>query len=360
MEHTNKETTDATHARKSIIKHEGGVVLIMFGLMINLMVLCVSLSMDLGRGYMARSAIALAADSAVLAAALQNGDVGEAQRYFEANLPPGYLSIGYNFQSDVAVTVQGGIVRVTPTNFSVPGFFNTNVAAAGAGSNINVGGGSAAQMPNSQVEVAHFSLVLDVSGSMSGSKILGLRDATNALIAQLDQANQASTGQTLKMGISTYNGYAATYYSNMAIDPTDDAAALQQFADARLTAGGVTNGEQGLVVGNQHLALLPADENKIVVFMTDGMMNRYGNPPQTGGAQAIALAQAQCDAMKANFAPNVSIWTIGFGTGFGGSAQLLQNCASSPDQALTASTNSELMSQFNNIFSAATKTRLVE
>ena len=350
----NSQPNEVTQ-RTGILRNQDGVVLIMFGLLINIMVLSVSLSMDLGRGYMARSAIASAADAAVLASAIQGGDVNEAKRYFEANLPSGYLSISYNFDSDVEVTVQNNLVRVKPTGFEVPGFFNTDIASAGAGANLNVGGGSAAALPGGSVDIANFAFIVDVSGSMSGSKIVALRQALQAVVLLLDNANQNASGDTLKMSISAYQKILKGD-----IDPTDNISELDSFISSTIQAGGSTNGHVGMYTARmEHVPVLPAGASKNVVLMTDGQFNHYGiDTPQSNVSTAHTKVREECDAVKQD--PDATMWTIGFGSGASASAATLNYCASTPEQALWASTNQELINQFSSIFVQGTSVRLVE
>jgi len=342
---------------KRLAKDQSGFVAMTFGLALPILILCVSLSMDLGRGYMARSAILAAADPAALASALEDGTTPPAQKYFEANLPTGYLGIDYDFATNVDVVVQNGAVRIVPTGFNVTSFFNSPLTSLGSAAGLNVGGASAASLPTQAATgIAHFALILDVSGSMGGSKIQGLRDATNTLIDLLEEANNnAQNGEELLMSIVTYS---STKKND--IDPTTDIAALHAFANA-MVANGNTNCQEGLYwARTQQLGDMPADENKFAVFMSDGECNTVGTGTQSQSPVQAAIYECNGNpdqGIKPQFSPNVSVWTIAFG---GGSQQVMQQCASSPDQALFASTNQELEELFSSIFETATTMRLVE
>lgn len=81
----------------SFINDQKGALMITFAVMINVLILAIALPMDLGRAYMASSAIAGAADAGAVASAVEGGDDDTAKAYFMANLPVGTLGISYNY-----------------------------------------------------------------------------------------------------------------------------------------------------------------------------------------------------------------------------------------------------------------------
>lgn len=99
----------------------------------------------------------------------------------------------------------------------------------------------------------------------------------------------------------------------------------------------------------------PANNNvrKIVVLMTDGDYNTY----YRNGMDAQAQAAALCTAMKAD----VTVYTIGFGTGMSQTAKdALKACATSQTHYFDAQNGSQLRDAFRTIAISLTQLRLTQ
>jgi len=143
-------------------------------------------------------------------------------------------------------------------------------------------------------------LVLDVSGSMSdewrgGVKIESAKQAAQDVINMIEQESQ--------IGYSSHQVALATFSSGAYLD----LALTANYETARNAVQALepldgTNLGAGLQAANQALASAPADAQKIILLLSDGLTNE-GLPPQgilDGPAQAAANA-------------GVCIYTVGFG-----------------------------------------------
>ncbi len=161
-----------------------GNVSILFAFCVIALVGGVGIAIDTSVAYNVRSQLAAAVDAAALAGARAfaspNRDA-DIQNFFDANFQAGYMgSILEPLQ--IASDGEARTVTVTaraeiPTLFmSVLGTDSTNIAAT-----------AEATLSSRDVEV---SLVLDVTGSMSGQRIIDLRSAANELVDIVVQDQQ--------------------------------------------------------------------------------------------------------------------------------------------------------------------------
>lgn len=350
-----------------------GAVAIMFVFFLNIILGMLALSMDLGRGYLASAEVQNAATAAAISSAIEAGDIPAARRYFQSNLPNGLHSIGYDFDSDVQVTVSGGSVSVVPSGFDLPAFFpmgKMSASAAGNGGFLQVGSISTVGMPQGQVQPADYFFVLDTSGSMEQlcpgcndsispvtgqptSRLQSVREATSRVITTI--SNTPDAAQNYAVSIVGWSD-PSTWIEGISVAPplsTDWAA--HQTAASSLVSNGGTCGECGLDKSASYLPLSQPGRTKVVVFMTDGSMNECigGNQcgcncPQTLGQAAFDACIAscaspiafphlkdKCDAIKQD--PDVTLWAVTFGSDVNNdprNAEARLHCASKPDQSV--------------------------
>ena len=161
---------------QSFLKCERGVVAMTTGLILIPIVLVAAVGVDLARLHMVESKLVQAVDSAALAAARVAGTEfqdDDLQQFFDANFPDGYmgtvvepLDVDYN---DVTGQVEV-IARATmPTSIMRVAHIDT----------MDVTARSLVVRKQVPMEVA---LVLDVTGSMGGSKILALKQSAEDLL----------------------------------------------------------------------------------------------------------------------------------------------------------------------------------
>jgi uncharacterized protein YegL len=155
-----------------------------------------------------------------------------------------------------------------------------------------------------ELEVA---LVSDVSGSMGGSKIQALRTAATSFVDNLSSPDEAA---------------AISFASSASLDQelTTNYQAVKDAINA-YTAGGGTSIAAGVSAGENELlngTNATAGASKVMIVLSDG---------QSNASAAIAAA----DAAKAN---GIRIFTIALGAG--AATGLLEDIATSPDDAFVA------------------------
>ena len=161
----------------SFVKNTNGSIAIMFVFMLAGILLMVGGAVDMGRAYNAKSDLQNALDAALLAAARDSlkGDIdiqATANNFVKNNWKNKYGGNKFpsvKVSSNDAGIVTGQISYALPTSFlRIAGIKKLKVGANGA---VNVGLG--------EIEIV---LALDTTGSMSGTKLDSLKDASNVLI----------------------------------------------------------------------------------------------------------------------------------------------------------------------------------
>ncbi len=179
-------------------RDEAGLTSVFFGIMFTVMFLVFAITVDVTRALNEKSREQLALDAATLAASnylgLENEDeVGQivAQQYFAANLKPGSTAT-------ITVDLDGVAGRVTAQSNNI---FATPLLAAVSRDdvrrdNVQLGAASSVVKGSGTIEVA---MVLDNSGSMSGTKIETLKQASHDLVG-IVYAGAEGTGD-VKIGV---------------------------------------------------------------------------------------------------------------------------------------------------------------
>jgi Flp pilus assembly protein TadG len=144
----------------------------------------VGVSIDAARGYLVKSRLSSAVDAAALAggriygSAFRDADI---QKYFDTNFPPNYMNAVIDplviATNDASRTLVVSTQATIPTTFMRLLGFTTMSASAQA----------EATLESKSVEV---SLVLDITGSMSGQRIIDLKSAANELVDIVVQDQQ--------------------------------------------------------------------------------------------------------------------------------------------------------------------------
>lgn len=167
----------------------GGSMLTWIGVSVIPLLISVGMATDISRGYLMRSKLNTALDAAALAGGRDinlDEDVRDAtiQRYFEANLPPGFMDASVSPLEIRKIQISGAPDRLEVTARSqVPSLFmrlvGVDMFPVAASSEITVASRS--------VEVA---LALDITGSMAGTRLADLKVAAKQLIDIVVQDDQ--------------------------------------------------------------------------------------------------------------------------------------------------------------------------
>lgn len=188
---------------RTFASDERGTIAIIFSLCIFVLFSIIGLALDIGRLYHISGKIASASDAAVLAAAkslrlanLSDADVKKvAEQYFTSDMA--------GAGSDYA-TIDSISVNIDRAKGSV----GIDVAASVSTTFARVAGVTAFNLPKSSVAIfdskdLEVSLQLDMTGSMSGQKIVDLKAATKNLLDVL--MPDSPTGQKVRVGFAPFS-----------------------------------------------------------------------------------------------------------------------------------------------------------
>ena len=207
-----------------------GAIVLLFGLTLVLILGFVGGAIDYANAYRYRAKIQNALDSAALAAGREI-DVGSsnstakqvAQDVFKANLGPGYVS-----SASMDLDIDDGVVTANAglnVDTQILGVLGISQFPVGATSKVNVSGGT--------FEVA---LVLDNSGSMSGSRISDLKTASVSLTDILFGAETTSNRVSMSVVPFSASVNVGTQYSTAAwMDQTGQSSIHKEHFDSNVT-----------------------------------------------------------------------------------------------------------------------------
>ncbi len=387
---------------RKFVTADRGSIAPLFGMMLLFIVITVGVSVDMARGTRVSIDAGGALDAAALAAAkslrLENtGDadlVTLANQYFDANFDGLPLR-----ERNISATID----RI---NHGVTLTADLSIASTLAGiigqDTIQIRTQSQAIYDVRNVEL---SMMLDVSGSMQGSKIADLKSAASDLVDILMDANE--NGSDHKIAIAPFStsvnagsfatrigtrfdrrgrayaganstcltdrsGTAAftdadpttgTFIMRSASCPASSVLPLTNVRDDILThidgliASGNTAGHLGAawawyLLSPNWSTLWPAESapvaydddeyQKVAILMTDGMFNTFY---ESGNGNSEAQARLVCTNMKA---AGVTVYTVGFQVP-PEVLPILQHCATSSKHFFDASNGAELSATFRTI-----------
>jgi Flp pilus assembly protein TadG len=387
-------------------KDEGGAVIIIFAFLLLVMIGIVGGAVDYGRWLNAKSKQQSAIDAAVLAAGrafqVSNGDISSALAAagtYYAQLKPSFLSNDSTSFSVVdngqAVAANAQAIVMTPF-LSFAGIPELPVLTRAKA--VMAAGGNA----EGSIEI---SLMLDITGSMSGQRIEDLRLAAKDLVDIVVWDDQTLNYARVALApFSEHINVGRNYFAaitggapggsgtektcvrerDTADRYTDAAPGPDNFFDASSTWGAcrpqttiypLSNdkqaiksridqfGTEGMTAGHLGVAwawyLLSPNWNtvwdapvpvanyntktrKIAVLMTDGEFNRQYSGP-TSSTQARTL----CSGMKDK---GIIVYSVGFQIETGGEAyQTMAQCATSSSHFFNSTTGEELRQAFREI-----------
>lgn len=181
--------------------------------------------------------------------------------------------------------------------------------------------------PTSTVIAKDFVIVIDKSGSMSGSKIQEAKDAASYMVNNLNLGDLfnviafESTANSWSSGLQPFN--AATMTSALAWI-------------GQIQAGGGTNINTAITMGINNYVNSVQDHARPLIFLTDGQANE---------SNAVILANAA--QLRQQIAPDLQLFTFGIGNGF--NEQLLNQLAvqnNGVSQFLATANFSQVMGDF--------------
>jgi len=245
--------------------------MVMFALMLTVLVGFTSLAVEVGRWYLAKAELSKAVDAAALAAAnnISNPYVSVptlAVDFGKENFSYGYLGTPGQGKTGAVNFV---VTQPKVNQFKVTGTVSVFPIFSALFGTQNTALGSSGTAQKNQVQIM---MILDRSGSMSGTPIADLRSGALSFLSFFDDTQTED-----EMGLITYNQFASVgtpLQHNFVSPMTTQINAL--------TATGTTNIEDALDQADGPLGFpdqtgLPGDQRvqQFIVFFTDGQANKF-------------------------------------------------------------------------------------
>ncbi len=395
--------TSAGNIQSKFVANQSGAIAPIFGLMMLVLAVSAGISVDTARSSRVYTVASSALDAAALAGAkaLRLGNPTDAElsalvlEYFNSNITMN--ANGFSVKTfQVLPNREDNSVQLV-ANVEVP----TTIMAITGREKMDLQIRSSAVFDVKDVEV---SMMLDVSGSMAGSKIEDLKAAARDLIEILlptntphsnkvalapfstavnagDIAEKASNGKgnngksqagdktkcvterrgphafsDAKPSAGKLNRKSGSCPDAEVLPLTNDLGKLDEAINA-MSAGGMTAGHLGIAWASYLLSpnwasVLPGDSapveydntdfRKVALLMTDGMFNSYY---ESENGNSVTQARALCDSMKSN---NITIYTVGFQVPED-VVPTLKYCATSPAHYYEAEDGAALRQTFKEI-----------
>jgi Flp pilus assembly protein TadG len=398
---------------RNILKNSSGNVAIIFSLALVPLLGAAGVAVDMVNFNRVETMMQAAADAAALAGGTSK-TLGNAvamnkvvDDYLRVNNAYAYLA--------GPATVAAGIDPATGAfKVSVAGVVNTSLLGVVGMSTMPVAANSAVSLGIQGLEVA---LVLDNTGSMSGTKIASLKTAAKNLVKILSDAKADYTD--LKFGLIPFSKYVNVGPGNWSaswVQPplmpmlwngcagsrnapldeqvgvaggdipaveggvcptpivplTSDTFTINSNIDAMIAngntyiAGGVYWGWNVLdssvpfTEGKTAAQMAAINGRKVMVVMTDGTNTASPLYPSHDGSDS-AFADAKFSTMCASVkADNIEVYTVLFEEPSPVIKDLMRNCASAPDKFFDATSNAALITSFEDIGRKLADVRLVQ
>ncbi|MEQ9314952.1 MAG: TadE/TadG family protein [Henriciella sp.] len=388
---------------------ERGVAAMLFAIMAIMVLIIVGFAIDMQRGVSADKRLQDALDAAALAGAktLENAIATDteittvARAAFTANLASGHSDVTCS-APDVVIDRLAGRVHID-ADCSLP----TTFAALVKIDTMNLNDRATARAAITELDVA---FMLDVSGSMKGSKLKDLKTAANDAI---DMLITPSSGDRVRVAFNTYStsvnagdyakqvidlpfgilkntcvsertglsawkddrpgklkwlGLEATSCPDSSVEPlTSDAKKLKGEIN-KLKANGMTAGHLGVawawyLISPEWSDIWPAaskphaysapNTKKAVILMTDGEFNTvYEKFQGSSSQQALKLCKSMRDE-------GIIVYSVAFEAP-SSARKTLKDCAGSDSRYFEASDGSELNAAYRSIASQLTNLSLTE
>lgn len=382
--------------RTAFFWNDWGTVAPLFGLSALVFMFVIGIAIDGSRAYQASSEVTTALDAAAMAAAKElrtNSAASDddlqllAENYFRGNLETsGGVGIIFDKLTLKSNRAAGSVTLSVDTR--LPTTFSRLLAV----NELDIPRSATALDGTRKIEL---SMMLDLSGSMYGSKISDLKVAASELIKILVGANKV--GANNRIAIAPYSTavnagpYAGLVtgllsrndcvtertgaYAFADVDPslrllnqkakscpdsevmplTDKESALTKHIEA-MQPGGMTAGHLGIawswyLLSPEWATVWPSESKpeayssdvmKVAIIMTDGEFN---TSYESANGNSVSQSEKLCDNMKAD---GISVYTVAFQAPRN-AQQLLKYCASSDNYYFDAQNGENLLQAFREI-----------
>lgn len=389
-----------------LLSNDNGTVAPMFGLITMALVFVLGVSIDGSRAYKASTQVSRALDAAAMASAREmrhNASASDAElqalaaKYFDANMKiAGVADVVYDPLALRSDRVAGSVT--VDVNTRLPTTFGKLMAV----DEIALSKSSTAIDESKDIEL---SMMLDVSGSMGGSKIADLQLAAKSLVSILIGANSSGAKNRIAIApystavnVGSYSGKATGLFdANTCVTERSGANAYKDKGPnggllnkkstncpdseivpltksesslnshiSGMTPGGMTAGHLGIawawyLISPEWASFWPSESapkaysdprvKKVAVIMTDGEFN---TSYESANGDSKAQSEKLCDGMKA---VGITIYTVSFQAP-ATALPILQYCASTSDHFFDATSGEALTQAFQEIAKSLSSLRL--
>lgn len=180
-----------------MMKDKRGVIAAAFGVVFPVIVAAMGIGYDLAQGYMVRSRLTHALDAAGLAVAGSTGTMPELEARFQAFMQANYPHGEIGNVKELNFVKNGNNIKVEGTvvvNTAFMRWFGKNQIEVYAVTQIH-----------REIQGVEVALVLDNTGSMAGTKLRNLKEASTTLIDMLEEAAEGSVDEeAVKIALVPY------------------------------------------------------------------------------------------------------------------------------------------------------------
>ncbi len=285
--------------------NQRGTAIVSFTLLLTALMGFVALGIEVGTWYVMRAELSKAVDAAALAGAANIASpnlnlAALAQDFGDANFAPGYLGTAGSGAGAAVYAVTSNTSQVTVTgSASAPGvitqIFGVTVVPVSA-------------MGVAQKNHVQIMMVLDTSGSMSGTPISNLKTAANSFLSFFTPTQSEDM-----MGLVTF---ATAALLKVPLE-TNFVTSMQGLINA-ITAKGATNSEDAIAQAGAQLpdqtGMAASDrKQQYIVFMTDGQPTAFRSTFVSGNRayDAVACTVTSGSNQWYDIYPNLSDPTTG-------------------------------------------------
>ncbi|RXV66452.1 hypothetical protein C6W92_04655 [Roseovarius sp. A46] len=224
------------------LRDEGGSVTAFAFFVFLMMLLVGGLALDTMRHEMVRARMQVTLDRAVLAGA-KSSDAAQARATVEDYFDKAELAQYLEAERDADIQIYLNSARVAAR---ASGTLDTYLMKLAGVETLDVGGVSAAEVRVPKLEI---SLVLDVSGSMGGTKISRLRDAAKQFVSTILEKSTPGNAVISVVPFSWSVTPPKTIFDTLAVDVTHNYSTCLRFREADYGHATLTSGKSALSNG---------------------------------------------------------------------------------------------------------------
>ncbi len=383
---------------KTYKNNTDGNFAIIFAVSLLMIIAVVGAALDFTMIQSSKVKIQNTADAAVLAAAKSGETAQPALLSVAQNVVNANNQTGGSLVTDLSLT-NNGRIRV-----NVSGQYNTHLMGIFGQGTVDIEVVSEAPLGSS--DPVNIALVLDVTGSMHGAKLVGLKSAANNLITMLESQENANVkvsvvpfAQYVNVGSINVNqpwmqaaqgwsGCAGSRSEPLDMQPAYSGQAIPGLAGVNcgapllplsnnftsirakinsLQASGWTYIPAGLIWGWRTLegsapfgqGVSPAPNTKrVMIVMTDGANTKSKSGFYHTGHNMNAANQKTGDLCSDVKSGNIEIYTIAYAISNNATKTLMRNCATETNMYFDAANAAQLNAAFQEIGKSLVNVRL--